>query len=128
VCNDWYARGEASRAPDLAVYNKAFFWVSPLADFPESLAFRAGKILIAPTRRKYEASSGKIRQSEISLVLLWQNAISRKIKNRSERWNQGAAAVWATDRVEPDPTLISRDRHGSFLNRQFVHFSFASLE
>jgi hypothetical protein len=45
----------------------------------------------APTRRKYEASSGKIRQSEISLVLLWQNAISRKIKNRSERWNQGAA-------------------------------------
>jgi hypothetical protein len=30
-------------------------------------------------------------QSEISLVLLWQNAISRKIKNRSERWNQGAA-------------------------------------
>jgi len=44
-----------------------------------------------PARRKYEASSGKIRQSEISLVLLWQNAISRKIKNRSERWNQGAA-------------------------------------
>jgi len=47
VCNDWYARGEASRAPDLGVYNKAFFWVSPLADFPESLAFRVGKILMS---------------------------------------------------------------------------------
>ena len=32
----------------VAADHKAFFWVTPLADFPESLATRAGKMLIAP--------------------------------------------------------------------------------